>query len=320
MTPARPDPTGDDAPHGDPARGGTPHENHARPDAGPIRRTRRPATKPARPAPAPSGAVAPGSRPVPWATGNQGDSAGQAWSGRHFDAHDTAYAGDDGAIDPRLAAALAAFARGTAPAGAVVEAVRVSRLLVPLLARAGDIGTAPDGHQVDKTQELSIVTLAAPDGRGVLPAFTSTQALQAWNPAARPVPASGPRVALAAASESTELIVLDPGSPTEFVLRRPAVWALAQGIRWEPSFASSDVARAFQATADAEPSVRALALAPGDPRSRFAGPELVVRLALAPGLTQEQLDGLLRRLTARWAADEVIAAGVDSMTVSLSAA
>lgn len=293
----------------------------ASPPGGPgaVRRTRRPGTASARPAAAAPGSFAPGSRPVPWATGNTSDSAGQAWSGRHFDAHDTAYAGDEGAIDPALEAALTAFADGTGTARDVVEAVRAARLLVPLLARAGDIGTAPDGHQVDKTQELSIVTVAAPDGRGVLPVFTSSRALMAWNASARPVPASGPRVALAAASESTELLVLDPGSPTEFALRRPAVWALAKGIPFTPSYESPAVARAFQGSVAAEPAVHAVALEPGDPGARFAGPELVVRISLAPGLRQEQLDALLQRLTARWAADEDIVAGVDSMRVALAA-
>ena len=43
----------------------------------------------------------------------------------------------------------------------------------------------------------------------MLPAFTSVDTMRAWDPAARPIPASGERVALAAAGEGTDLVVLD---------------------------------------------------------------------------------------------------------------
>ena len=150
------------------------------------------------------------------------DSAGFPWEGRRF--HENAASGDDGSADPALLAALNAFAalnahpsapdpaepsggaaavHGPAHQDAVIDAFRRARLLVPLLAHAGELGETPEGHLVDKTQELSIATVQAPDGRAVLPAFTSVQALSAWNPQARPVPAVGPRIALAAASEGT---------------------------------------------------------------------------------------------------------------------
>nr|WP_286279447.1 SseB family protein [Naasia aerilata] len=74
-----------------------------------------------------------------------------------------------------------------------------------------------------------MVTVAGPDGRTVLPAFTSVDAMRAWNPKARPIPAESERIALAAAAEGTDLLVLDPLSDTEFVLRRPAVEALGRG-------------------------------------------------------------------------------------------
>ena len=48
------------------------------------------------------------------------------------------------------------------------------------------------------------------------------------------------RAALAASSEDTDLIVLDPTSDTEFVIRRPAVWAVARdfGGAWHPWIAT----------------------------------------------------------------------------------
>jgi len=245
------------------------------------------------------------------------DSAGQSWEGRHFE--DAPFADDDGSAPPVLLGALAAFRAGEAGAEAVVDALRDVRLLVPLMAELGEEGENAAGMLVDKTQELSIVTVAGPDGRTVQPVFTSVSALQAWNPAARPVPTEGRRVALAAAAEGTELIVLDPTSETEFVLRRPAVWAVAQGTPWLPSDRDPAVAEAFRASIGSELGVHDVTLVAGDPTSRLAGEELVVRLALAAGLTREELDAILARLAQRWATDDVIATRVDSLRVQLVA-
>ncbi|MDR6614257.1 SseB family protein [Leifsonia sp. 1010] len=245
------------------------------------------------------------------------DSAGQPWQGREFD--DNPFGDDDGSAPPALLGALAAFRAGETGAETVVDALRDVRLLVPLMADLGDEGTNDAGMRVDKTQELSIVTVAGPDGRTVQPVFSSVTALQAWNPSARPVPVDSRRAALAAAAEGTELIVLDPTSETEFVLRRPAVWAVAQGTPWLPSDRDAEVQEAFQRSIDSELGVHDVALLAGDPGNRLAGEELVVRLSLAAGLTREELDAILSRLAQRWAADDVIATRVDSLRVQLVA-
>ena len=110
--------------------------------------------------------------------------------------------------------------------------------------------------------------------------------MSTWNPQARPVPADGVRVALAAASEGTDLVVLDPLSETEFAVRRPALWAIAQAQRWRPSFESAAVLEAFEASVRTELSVLSVDLVAGDPAARLAGPELIVRLELIDGLTR----------------------------------
>jgi hypothetical protein len=243
------------------------------------------------------------------------DSAGQPWAGRHFEANTAA--DDDGTAPAHLLEALARFRAGEVGEAAVVDALRTARLLVPLVAQLGESGHNDHGHLVDKTQELAIVTVEGPDGRTVLPAFTSVTAMTAWNPAARPVPAEAVRVAIAAASEQTDLVVIDARSETEFVIRRPAIWALAQQQAWTPSYLDELVLDAFAESAAGESAVRSVALAPGDPASRLAGPELVVQLAIAPGLDQRALDALLAVLQERWAASELIAERVDSMRVQL---
>jgi len=243
------------------------------------------------------------------------DSAGVPWEGRRFEPNP--HTSDDGSADPRLLAALLAFHADEGDPIAVVDAYRSARLLIPLIAQKGDEGIGAHGLPVDKTQELSIVTVASPDGRRVLPVFTSVEAMGRWDAAARPVPADGVRTALSAADDDTDLIVIDPGSATEFVLRRPAVWAIAQGQPWEPSWLSPEVFAGLQRSVGGELAVLDLAVAPGDPTGRLRGPELVVRLELMPGLDRAELDAVLARLAKRWAADDRIAVLVDSLTVKL---
>jgi hypothetical protein len=247
------------------------------------------------------------------------DSAGRPWAGRSFQSNP--HAGDDGRMSPDLGAALERFRSGRGSQADVVAAFGTSRLLIPLLAELGDGGTevGAHGHAVDKSQELSIVTVEGPDGRRVLPVFGSVDAMSRWNPVARPVPADGVRVALAAADDGTELVVLDPASPTEFVLRRPALWAVAQQQPWQPPFESDAVRAAFEASIAGELAVVGVDLMPGDADARLHGPELVVRLRLVAGLTRTELDAVTARLARRWAADDTIATGVDSLTVRLTA-
>ncbi|KGJ79018.1 hypothetical protein GY21_06410 [Cryobacterium roopkundense] len=245
------------------------------------------------------------------------DSAGQPWAGRTFEPNDSA--DDDGLAPEALTAALRSFRAREIGEEGVVDALRASRLLIPLVTALGEAGENEYGVTIDKTQELSIITVAGPDGRNVLPAFTSAAAMKVWNPDARPVPADAVRVALAAAQENTDLVVIDPTSPTEYVIRRPALWAIAQSAPWTPSYASVPVRTAFEASVSSELSVLSVQLVAGDPAARMSGPELVVRLELVVGLTQVELDATLARLASRWAENDLIATGVDSLRVQLVA-
>lgn len=246
------------------------------------------------------------------------DSAGVPWEGRHFEANP--HASDDGSADPVLLAALTAFRAGSGDQVAVIEALRHARVLIPLVAEKGDEGIGAHGLAVDKTQELSIVTVAAPDGRKVLPVFSSVEALGRWDAKARPIPVDAVRAALAASAEDTDLMVLDPTSDTEFVVRRPAVWALAQGEPWVPSFLNPDVYRGLQESIGGELAVLDLALEPGDPDARLRGPELVVRLTLMSGLERSELDAVLARLARRWSQDDRVATLVDSVSIRIDSA
>ena len=253
---------------------------------------------------------------------NTADSAGQSWAGRSFEPN--ANVGDDGSAPPALMAALEVF-RATDPLStervaahiAVIDAIRISRFLIPLVAEAGDVGVNDAGLTVDKTQELGIVTVAGPGERTVLPVFTSVAAMAAWRPEARPVPADGPRVALAAAGDGAQWVVLDPGSATEFVIRRPTVDAIAQSLPWVPSAIDPLVIDAFHRSIEGNTNVRGIALRSGDPHARGNGDELTVELLLTPHLEQDDLLILVNGLADIWAREHVISERVDSLRVQL---
>lgn len=246
------------------------------------------------------------------------DSAGQPWAGRHFDAN--RFSGDSGEAPERLIEALRDFREGGIAKSAVLDALRDARLLVPLVAHAGETGVDEHGRTIDKTQELSLVTVEGPDGRTVLPAFSSTVAMAAWKSDARPIPVDGRRVALAAAAEGTPIVVLDPTSETEFVLRRAMIRAVAEGTDWTPAWDDENVLRAVTAATAEFTEIRSVALVDGDPTASLAGPEVVVVLGLVPGLDQGAISSILAGVQSGWQASELIAERIDSLAVKLVAA
>lgn len=243
------------------------------------------------------------------------DSAGHPWAGRSFEPN--AHASDDGSAPEALRLAVESFHAGDGDYLAIVEAIRESRLLIPLVAEAGDIGFTDEGLKVDKTQELSIVTVATPDGRTALPLFSSVEAMRTWNPEARPVPADGIRAALAAAGEGTPVIVLDAGSSSQVVLRRPAIWAIAKSEPFVPAHLDERIAATIAVSADVEPAVHAIALRNGDPHADLSGPDLEIELTLDPGLDQEQLNALLQRVVTSWQDDPYFTEHVDQLALKV---
>ncbi len=235
------------------------------------------------------------------------------------------FAGDDGQADPALSAALSAVAGAADPSERmarlerVVEALSASRLIVPVVAVLGESGESSlTGLASDKSADMALVTLTAPDGRKVLPVFSGAGALAAWDDRARPVPVSTRRAALAAVEEGCELFVVDPAS-TAVVVPRPAVWCLAQGETWVPSPRHPEVAGAVEHAVAGEPSVTSARSEPGGgPGGR--GAELVVVLTVRPGLDRPALDLLTARVSAALGASDAVAALVDSVRLRLESA
>jgi type III secretion system (T3SS) SseB-like protein len=247
------------------------------------------------------------------------DSAGRPFAGRAFEGPASPFAGDDGSAPPAFLAAHAAFTAGRVGPEAVVAALRDVRLLIPLLADLGE-AAEHDGRVVEKKAELALVTVAGPDGRRVLPAFSSAAAMAVWNPSARPVPAPARQVALGAAADGTELVIVDPGSPTCFGLRRSALEALARGLPWSPPWHDPVVLAALAAPARAEPAVADVTIGTDDPGAVLEGAEVGVALVVHPVLDRDGLAALLDRVRSAWTDNEVVAARVDSLAVRIDAA
>ncbi|MGW5119542.1 SseB family protein, partial [Streptomyces noursei] len=139
------------------------------------------------------------------------------------------FADDDGSADPALAAALAAYAADPGTEPALLTALADARLLVPVVAVLGEVETGPDGLRREKTSDMAVPTLTAPDGRRALPAFTSTETLQRWRPDARPVAVPLRQALLAAAHEQADTVVIDLAGPATYQLTGAALRALAEG-------------------------------------------------------------------------------------------
>ena len=244
------------------------------------------------------------------------DSAGVPWKGRAFEPNN--FAGDDGSADPALISAINELRAGTGSVENVVDSFRKARLLVPLLANLGQSEIGAHGQTVDKSADLSIVTVETPDQQDGLPVFSSVDTMKAWNPSARPVPVDAVKAALAAAQEQNTRIILDPGSQTEFVLRRPAIAAVAQGQPWLHPSKDARVHAAFvAATADAS-EILGFELRDIDPQSVLAAAEIQLELRLTSGLDRDELDRVLQNLAKSLAASHDIAEYVDSLRVKLT--
>lgn len=269
--------------------------------------------------------------------GGSTDSAGQPWAGRDLPAQEKYhnFDADDGATDPAVAAALSALAAGDGGEADVVAALAHARVFIPIVAQLVEEEVGAHGLHADKESDMALVTLQGPDGRRALPAFSNVEALTRWHPQARPVAVYAARAALSAVAEEAQLMVLDPGSQRPFVVRRPALWALAQQRPWQPSYADAEVLQVLteSVAALAHPSLVSISADAGqgieslwdtgtEPSGRLVpgggtGPELRVTITLLAGLDQSGVNAVLGALQQSWAASEVFAQAVDSVQIRL---
>lgn len=140
-----------------------------------------------------------------------------------------AFFGDRGEADPAVRDAIAAAGENLPET--YLRAVAVlcgSRLLLPVVASGDD---SMDGPDPDRHAELAAVSIAAADGRKALLAFTGMDALVAWEPRARPVPATLDDIAATVLETGDDALLVDSAGPVPFVIEGDLIAQLAQGRR-----------------------------------------------------------------------------------------
>jgi hypothetical protein len=163
---------------------------------------------------------------------------------------------DNGAADPRVAQALAAYVAGEGSEQAALTALSAARLLVPVVAVLAD-GSASGSS--DKNSEMVLPTLIGRDGRPAVLAFTCLDALARWRSNARPVPAEADRVWRAAVADGCA-VVIDVAGPVPLAVEGARLEALAGGQPVPPPYSDPDVRAEIEAVVAAEPAIAGFTL------------------------------------------------------------
>lgn len=273
--------------------------------------------------------------------GQATDSAGVPWAGR--DLSETAdpqhqFENDNGLADQALSDAVKALIESQPPytvervteaESKIVQALARARVFVPVVPQLAEGGLGEHGFAEDKSADMALVWLQAPDGRKALPIFSEVDRLTTWHPEARPVAVYAARAALSAVAEEAQLLVLDPASNGTFVVRRPAVWALAQQQEWTPSYADKVLRETLTALAQQEPLVERLELSPGRGVTSHSvsgtvlpgggpGPEVLVTVHVMDGITQEQAQLVAQSVARKLGEDQQFALAVDTVELSVA--
>ena len=242
------------------------------------------------------------------------DSAGQAWAGR--DLKPNPFSGDSGLADPALLEAMTQVAQAPLDPAAhqqVVRALSGARLYAPIVPMVVDQEVGENGLMADNSSEMAMVRLQAEDGRECTPGFSGIPPLTAWHSDARPVPIESERLVLGAIEAESQLVVLDPGADSSFLLRRPAMFAFVQSQPWTPSWADAEVAHRLRAIAESFPWLARLGVSPGSSSVHLGGPELGITLGVESEVPPEEV----RRFQETVAGDEELVAKIDSLAIRL---
>jgi hypothetical protein len=138
-------------------------------------------------------------------------------------------ADDDGSPSPLLDTALAERAAGGASAADVLDALAVSRLLVPVVAVLEEAEIDASGSPREKQSSMATV-MVEHEGQRALLAFTGLDRLQTWRSGARPAPMPSPLAARAALDEQASLYI-DAAGPIPFAVEQYELLALAAVAR-----------------------------------------------------------------------------------------
>jgi hypothetical protein len=211
------------------------------------------------------------------------DSAGQAWEGR--DLKPNPFSGDTGLADAALLEAMTQVAQSPLDPAAhqqVVKALSGARLYAPIVPMVVDQEVGENGLMADNSSEMAMVRLQAEDGRECTPGFSGIPPLTAWHSDARPVPIESERLVLGAIEAESQLVVLDPGAESSFLLRRPAMFAFVQSQPWTPSWADAEVAQRLRAIAESFPWLARIGVSPGSNSVHLGGRSSASHSASSP--------------------------------------
>ena len=140
-----------------------------------------------------------------------------------------AFIGDRGDADPTVRAFIAQAASDLPTSYLrAVASLCGTRLLLPIVASGDD---SMDGPDPDRHADLAAVSIAAADGRKALLAFTGMDALVAWEPRARPVPATLDDIAATVLETGDVALLVDSAGPVPLVIGDDLITQLAQGRR-----------------------------------------------------------------------------------------
>jgi SseB protein N-terminal domain len=221
-----------------------------------------------------------------------------------------AYPDDDGSPDPRVSAALIAFAAGRGSEHAALTALAGCRLLVPvvaLLTAAEQDG--PGQPRRDKDSEMALPTLIGADGRAALPAFTCLESLARWRPDARPVPAPAAQVWRSGAEEASA-VVIDVAGPVPFAVDGARLAALAEGRPAPLPHEDPDVTELVRGVLMGEPAIAAFRLLPGE-----QGTDLTLCLVPVAAASEAEAQAAAER-----ASEAVVAGAGDRLRCGLEVA
>ncbi len=228
--------------------------------------------------------------------------------------HTSSFAGDDGTTPAALAAAYAMEVPHRL--GAVVDALRGARVLIPVVANIDEMEEPEYEGQVvgDKQSHAAMVTVAAADGRAALPVFSSTATMTAWRSDARPVPVEARKAALAAGTEADSLLVLDPGTPEATLIPSQAVAAIATGEEWKNPLLDTEVHEAIAQIVEAIPAATRAEVQPGKDA------EIRIVLALKPGLDRVGVLNASNHMSAALGSTPLITERIDSLELRITTA
>ncbi|MFI9329142.1 SseB family protein [Kitasatospora sp. NPDC052868] len=215
------------------------------------------------------------------------------------------FAEDDGTADPALAAALTRWSEDRTAEPEVLAALTPTRLMVPIVAILGEVEVDAHGHKHEKTSDMAVPVVEAPDGRRALPAFTSLEAMARWRADARPAPVAAPQAAMVAFSERADTLLIDPAGPVAYQLSGARLRALAENRPYLPPVRDPEVREAVRTLLAAEPQVVTGLLAPYED-----GDGLLV-VVFEPGLDQQAVQAAAQRVGQAVAADPVLRVRLD---------